>query len=371
MNLSIIITFYQGINILRTCLTNLVETFPLQGLDLNCEIIIVNDNPSVCLDTIEMDYSKNLNLSIFNALENKGYSASCNLGVSRAKYENILLMDCDIMPHGRWLYHMINAYHAIEKKGTVSATILNMTTNSFVSYGVCIYGVDIILIKHNGLPDYYTSIDRDYPIVTSGCLLISKQLYQSLGGQEEHMINAYNDFDLTYKIYKMGYTNRLCNKSIVYHRGAVSGAIRHLPFKADAKALLFQRWGNELQNPTEKILKEIYSLYNGIHNTNIIVVNFSNSISADFYIHKFCEIHQLTILQNYCIKNPSLERIIINDYLTWEICRTKIPILYMTDDYTLLSENHFWFMNRPLVNDIVLDKNANIISPFSSKFSKS
>lgn len=259
---------------------------------------------------------------------------------------------------------MVNTYRAIEGKGTVSATILNMTTNSFVSYGVCIYGVDIILIKHNGLPDVYTSIDRDYPIITSGCLLVSKELYQSLGGQEEHMINAYNDFDLTYKIYKMGYSNRMCNKSIVYHRGSVSGTIRHLPFKADARALLFQRWGSELQEPTEKILKEIYSLYKGIHNTNIIVVNFSNSVSADYYINKFCEIHYLTILQNYCIKNPSLDKIIINDYLTWEICRTRIPILYMTDDYTLLSENYYWFANRTINSDIILDKNANIISPF-------
>ena len=53
MNITIIITFYNGINILKTCLEKLIETLPEQGITLTYEIIIVNDNPSICLDEIE------------------------------------------------------------------------------------------------------------------------------------------------------------------------------------------------------------------------------------------------------------------------------------------------------------------------------
>ena len=247
MNISIIITFYNGINILKTCLEKIIETLPQQGSRIVYEILIVNDNPSISLNDIVKYYTGLLNIRIINMDENRGYSAACNIGVANAQYENILLLDCDIMPHGKWLYNMIQSYKAINYKGSVSATIINMTTNTLFSFGVCIYGVDIILIKRNGKMSEYTTTDRDYPIVTSGCLLMPKKLYISLGGQEEMMINAYNDFDVTYKIFKMGYSNRVCSSAIVYHRGSVSGKIRHLPFKSDAKALMFQRWGKELR----------------------------------------------------------------------------------------------------------------------------
>lgn len=362
MNITIIITFYNGINILKTCLEKLIETLPEQGITLTYEIIIVNDNPSICLDEIEKLYLNKLKLRIINMDENRGYSAACNIGVANARYENILLMDCDIIPYGNWLFNMTQSYDAINRKGSVSASIINMTSNTYFSYGVCIYGVDIILIKRNGKMSEYTSIDRDYPIVTSGCILMPKELYMSLGGQEEMMINAYNDFDITYKIYKMGYKNRMCSNAIVYHRGSVSGKIRHLPFKADAKALMFQRWGNELQTPTEEILEEIYREYCKLKNTNITVVNFSNSLFSDFYINKFCEIHSLVVLQHLRFKNITLEKIILNDYLSWDICRTNTPILYFVDDYTLLSSNYFWFVNRPVNNDTIFDVNANLIS---------
>lgn len=362
MNITIIITFYNGNNILKTCLEKLIETLPNQGIDLTYEILIINDNPSICLDEIEKLYLNKLHLRIINMDENRGYSAACNMGVANAKYENILLMDCDIMPCDKWLFHMTQSYDEINRKGSVSASIVNMTSNTLFSYGVCIYGVDIILIKRNGIMSNYTRIDRDYPIITSGCILMPKELYVSLGGQEEMMINAYNDFDITYKIYKMGYQNRMCSKAIVYHRSSVSGKIRHLPFKTDAKALMFQRWGSELQNPTEAILEEVYQEYDKLKSTNIIVVNFSNSLSSDFYINKFCEIHDLVVLQHLRFKNITLEKIILNDYLSWNTCRTNTPILYFVDDYTLLSSNYFWFANRPVNNDTVFDVNANIIS---------
>lgn len=362
MNISIIITFYNGINILKTCLAKLAETLPKQDVSLLYEILIINDNPNICLDEIELQYSKGLNLRIINMAENKGYSAACNIGVANAKYEHVLLMDCDIIPCGQWLHNMLATYDSISRKGTVSASIINMTSNTYFSYGVCIYGVDIILIKRNGKTSKYTSIDRDYPIVTSGCLLMSKELYVSLGGQEEMMINAYNDFDITYKVYKMGYKNRMCSDAVVYHRGSVSGKIRHLPFKTDAKALMFQRWGNELQQPTEAILEEIYKEYHILDSTNIIVVNFSNSVSADFYINKFCETHNLLILQHFRFKNITLEKIILNDFLSWEMCKINAPILYFVDDYTLLSSNYFWFANRPISSDTILDVNTNILS---------
>ena len=56
-----------------------------------------------------------------------------------------------------------------------------------------------------------------------------------------------------------------------------------------------------------------------------------------------------------------MENIILNDYLSLEVCRTNIPMLYFVDDYTLLSSNYYWFLNRTNNQDVILDVNANAL----------
>lgn len=358
MNISIIITFYNNKNILHACLSALNET--LENTPFEPEIIIVNDNPSTNLSSTANSYKNCLDLKIINMNQNSGYSAACNEGVKNARHNFILLMDCDIIVYGNWLDAMINTMHDIDDNGCVSATIVDMLTNKTYGYGFGVYGVDTIHFFQNREISCSPNKDMDFPILSSGCMLMPKKLYMDIGGQDTTYLNAFNDFDFTYTCFKKGHPNRMSRHAIVFHRGHVAGNIR-TNFYTDSKAYFFRKFGSELDSITKETLIKIYRDYDKLKSTKIIVVNFSNSLYRKTYVNMFIEIHKLEILQSYDFKNVNMDKIIINDYLTLDVCRLKIPIVYFVDGYELLEDNYFWFVNRANKEDCIIDRHANII----------
>lgn len=359
MKISIIITFYNNINILKTCLDNLSETILLQE---HCiETVLVNDNPSINLSIIEEKYKKKLNLFIVNMDRNCGYSLACNRGVKSAHYDHILLMDCDIFPSESWLENMMETYQTIENYGCVSATIIDMSTNRLFGYGFGIYGVDSIHYLKDRDLGHCPKMDLDFPILSSGCLLMPKKLYIELGMQNSNYFNAFNDFELTYLNYLRGNKNRMSCKALVFHRGHVAGSVR-TNYYADSKAFFFQKWGGKIDNLTMETLKKIYSSQRRIENCRVIVVSFSNSLKREDYINNYIALNNLYIQQFFDFKNPLGTKIILSDFVTWDICRLDLPIIYFADNFMLLSENYHWYINRVNKNDLIIDRHGNVIS---------
>lgn len=358
MNISIIVTFYNNKNILHTCLSALSET--LRYTQAQTEVVIINDNPQADLSSTVNLYKSLLDLKLVSMNKNSGYSAACNEGVKVAKYDFILLMDCDIIPQGHWMDAMIKTMHDIDDNGCVSATIIDMLTNKTYGYGFGIYGVDTIHFFQNREISFCPNEDMDFPILSSGCMLMPKKLYLDIGGQDSTYLNAFNDFDFTYTCFKRNHPNRMSRNAIVFHRGHVAGNVR-TNFYADSKAYFFRKFGSELDAITKETLLGIYKKYNRLNNTPIIVVNFSNSLYRNIYVDMFTDMHKLEILQNYDLKNVGMNKIIINDYLTLDVCRLDIPILYFVDEYAVLEDNYFWFTNRSNKKDFIIDRHANIL----------
>lgn len=358
MSISIIITFYNNINILKTCLSNLIETVVSDRY--NIEVIIVNDNPFIDLYALEKLYKGKINLFIINMEKNSGYSAACNYGVQRANHEHILLMDCDIFPSGTWLEEMLRTYHSINDYGCVSATIIDMSTNRMFGYGFGIYGVDTIHYLQNRSLDYCPQRDMDFPILSSGCLLMTKSLYLDLGMQNTTYFNAFNDFELTYLNYLNGNKNRMCCNARVFHRGHVAGNVR-TNYYADSKAIFFQKMSGKIDHLALETLNQMYASQKPLRDCRVVIVNFSNSLKRQDYVKNFITLNNLYIQQLYDFKNPSGNKIILSDFMTWDICRLDLPILYFTDDFLLLKENYHWFINRTNRFDLIIDRHGNII----------
>lgn len=101
--ISIIITYYTGLNILYSNLSLLLQT------DLNnVEIIIVNDNPDANLNLEMLPASANVSIRILTMPINGGYAAACNYGVNNAKGELLIFMDSDILVSSNWLKPLLN-----------------------------------------------------------------------------------------------------------------------------------------------------------------------------------------------------------------------------------------------------------------------
>ena len=103
------------------------------------------------------------------------------------------------------------------------------------------------------------------------------------------------------------------------------------------------------------------SNYKKISQKSVIVVSFSNSLYRDKYIKLFTQLFDISILQFLDIKNVTgATHIILQENVTWDICRLNIPIVYFADDYRLLLDNYYWFTNRN-EEDIIFDKNGNLM----------
>ena len=63
---------------------------------------------------------------------------------------------------------------------------------------------------------------HDVMAVTGACLLLEKEIFERAGGFDEKLAVAFNDVDLCYTIYEMGYYNVVRNDVVLYHHESLS-----------------------------------------------------------------------------------------------------------------------------------------------------
>lgn len=141
MDVSIIISYYSGLNILKNCLYQLYKT--LNSTNYSYEVIVVNDNPDVRLEKKLQEFSS---IKVINHETNMGHPAACNNGAKIAMGKYLVFMDCDIFVTDNWLENLYQIYKSIPNTGAVSATILNMNTSKIHMTGVAIHQVDMLKI---------------------------------------------------------------------------------------------------------------------------------------------------------------------------------------------------------------------------------
>ena len=362
MRIPIIITYYKNLSILLHCLSNLKET--LEKTEIETEVLIINDNPSEKLEN---------NISIKNILQdciiidcdiNRGYAGACNFAVERIDSELFVLLDSDIMVTDGWIKNMYNTITSHPNAGAVSSIILNMEDNTVLHMGFGTYKIDMIkpfvFRPINQIPASILKSDFVSPTLTSGCCLINKQAYLQVGGMDSQLYNGYCDLDLFYKFDEQNYENYVCSKSFVFHRGCVSGEVRNRK-KQDTKALFCSKWGQKNIKEGLEMLKSLYQ-YNTISLTNskYILFDFCQSLFSSEYIEQIIE-SIFDIEYTYKINISGTSKIILEDYISLSLQRSKFDFIYFCDCYKDLTDNYHWFTSRYGYNDKIIDRNGNII----------
>lgn len=356
--ISIIITYYTGLNILKSNLSLLANT-ELRDV----EVIIVNDNPTVSLTEKMLPQINGIPLRVLTMPENGGYAAACNFGVRNANGEFLVFMDSDILVEKHWLDHLFQAYHDTERCGAVSATILNLSQQSVVHWGLGMYkGFEVIKPFRDGnIPKKLQHGIYEFNMATSGCILIPKQIFDKIGGFDERFYNGFCDLDLTYRITRHKYKCVYCSEALVYHRGKISGATR-LISEDDTRALFLKKWKDDLPHDGESILTFLYNAsINFESNKEYFLINFSRSLWAKEYHLLLLSCLNATINSYYEFRNQSSDHIILEDFLPWSLCGLYTPIIYFCDNIKSLIHNQHWFKHRSEKKDIIADKNGNIL----------
>lgn len=194
------------------------------------EIIYVLDDPRI-IDQFEKYSSESYELFQlpFKTVQygrNLGYAGANNMGCKAAESNQLLLLNSDVMPKDiGWLKQMLDIYGQEKDIGILGARLLfedNTIQHDGLEYFKSPQYPSFWLIDHPGKglpislaePASLKQIDS----VTGACLMISKDLYQEVGGLDESY--AYGDFedsDLCLTVLSLGFKNYIDRRISLYH----------------------------------------------------------------------------------------------------------------------------------------------------------
>ena len=356
MDVSIIISYYSGLNILKNCLSQLYKT--LKYTKYFYEIIVVNDNPDVKLEKNLQEFS---DIKVINHEKNMGHPAACNNGAKIAVGEYLVFMDCDIFVTNNWLEELYQIYKNIPNTGAVSATILNIHTSKIHMTGVAIHQVDMLKILRGSEINEITKDYEYFDFLSSACILIPKEIFNKVKGFDELFFNSDCDLDLTYRIKKQGYQLVTAYKSLVYHKGGVAGTMRRISIN-DTKAMFFKKWGNDLPDGIYKI-EHLYKCFSATHDIadRYLVINLCKSLALNDYIEIIQKSLNTKIIEVYNFKQYyEFSGVSFMDFINNNLVHYNTPFIFLSDNFLCVSNNYFWFKTRECKKDITIDINGNI-----------
>lgn len=360
MKYTIITTFYNGKNILDSCLYHTISTIKNKS---DIEIIVVNDNPQISIENIINKYTSDISIKLINVDKNGGHPKACNIGANAANGDYLIFMDCDIFPTSGWLDEMQKSFTQNNNVGSVSATVVDMSTNRITITGIELHGVDCLKpYREQFVDNLNIDGDRSYTFTPSGCFMLKRETFKNINGFNPLYFNAYGDMDLSGKIFESGYNNYVCTKAIVYHRGNIGGEMRSLSVM-DTKALFFKEWGNKEVNNGLKFFAQECKNFSQVTpiEKEYIFINFSNTLYLDDYISTISKELEIKVIDIFNFKNLSDKPVIFDDVLGVELCMQTYPLILFFKRFTYANNNYFWSQNRCNKNDIVCDMNGNFV----------
>lgn len=204
---SILIPTKDGLSLLKPC----IDSIFAKTSSRNFEIIIINNN-SEKAETLE--YFKEIQNKYVRVIDYPypfNYSAINNFAAKAAKGEILLLLNNDIeVISENWLDEMLSL--TLQKDiGIVGAKLYY--PNDTIQHAGVVLGIDgtcrhILAGQKRSASGYFGNLKNRhcYAAITAACLMISKALYEKVGGLDENLFPVTcNDTDLCLKVNELGY----------------------------------------------------------------------------------------------------------------------------------------------------------------------
>ena len=254
---SIIIPLYRRLDFLKVQLA----TMALDPAIKQCELIYVLDSPEQAdeVKALLPEYSAlyQLGIKLVVMQHNSGYAAANNAGAGEAKGKYLVLLNSDVFAKTKgWMLEMAKFYARSPQIGTLGAKLIyedDSLQHAGMFFAKTTFPFWITLHYHKGLPITYGAAQttKAVPTVTGACLMISKKLYEQVGGlTTDYIIGDFEDSDLCLKCRELGYESWYFADATLYHlerqsvplNTAYSGS---LAWQLNAR-LHHQRWGKQI-----------------------------------------------------------------------------------------------------------------------------
>lgn len=363
-NIAIIIPFHKNIDMLRLSLHTLEATLSEKKPHI---VIVANNDNQDELALAGKDFSK---YDIYRISKNLFWPKAVNYGAHHTEKKYLLFCDPDLFYTKNWLENLLKCFNKHENIGVLSAKIINPLNNRIMDYGMGYNHYNTIHISKN-LPYNHpvTLSDRKVQAACGAVFLTPHDLFEKVNGIDPMMPYIYCDNDYSVKIADLGYETWVSGNSVVYHKGNTDEHnSKYENFKylrEDSKAAFYAKNQGKIKID---IFECFLHIYNWIKSTGFrfqygyYLYNFCTLLDAEEYIQLFPSLGMTVINQkNITLSRRDISQINLCDYIPTRMIYSTLPFIYFVDDFTSLYNNDLYFRLRDISNDIVVDRQCNIV----------
>jgi len=223
---SIIIPFKDKADLLKQCVESILTKTTYQ----NYEIVLVsnNSNESETHDLVKR-LTKNSRIKAYEWNHPFNYSKVNNFAVKKSTGEYVVLLNNDTeVITGEWLTELVGVASQ-PGVGAVGPMLLYPDKKNGIQHAGVVLGMGGMAghaFRHRQ-PGEWTDFGnnvwpRNFIAVTAACLIVSRKLYDKVGGLDETFTVAGNDVAFCISLYEAGYRNIYWPFAELYHYESVS-----------------------------------------------------------------------------------------------------------------------------------------------------
>jgi GT2 family glycosyltransferase len=359
---SIIVLYHSGKFHLKVCLDSLIKTIRKDD-----EVIVVANNLNENEHAVDFYEGR---IKYVHYYEDLGHGKAANTGVEIASNDYVIIADHDLVFWPNWLENLWFFYSSEPNLKAVSCKIIDVLNRNILDFGIAFSGYNFAH-PHLGLSLNHSLVqnNRYAQMVCTGGFLIHKADFFLVNGFNVEFGTLYTDLDICLRLKNRGYKVGAASKSVAYHFGSgltqdtLSYKQPHL--KADVKGVFMKNNASVIENDLIHYYENSFSHFISDYASKKEFF-FCNSMTVINYLWYEELLKELgvkslgSVYHSFPLRD--VNQIDLFGIWGYNIMALGSPIAYFVDTFTSIKYNAYWWQERGNKNDIVIDRNANILA---------
>jgi len=211
---TVIVVNYNGREHLADCFPSLASLlYPRDKLEI---IMVDNGSRDGSVEFIRDNFPQ---IKIIQNDRNLGFAQASNIGARGASGEYVAFLNNDMRVDPHWLIELVKPVLRDRDVVCAASKILSWDGKriDFVGGALNFYGHGFQLDYGKGNIDDYTQ-ERPLLFACGGATLIDKEVFLECGGFDEDYFAFFEDVDLGWRLWILGYKVLFAPKAIAYHK---------------------------------------------------------------------------------------------------------------------------------------------------------
>jgi GT2 family glycosyltransferase/tetratricopeptide (TPR) repeat protein len=182
---------------------------------------------------------------IIRNADNRGFAEACNQGARSAGGRYLVFLNNDTIPTSGWLNALVDELERHPEVAVVGSRLL-YEDGTIQHAGVAFSRMVTLpyhIYRRTPADSPMVNRRREFQCVTAACMMVRREVFESVSGFDEGYRNGFEDVDMCLKIGEQGWRIVYQPKSVVYHLESQTPG-RKTHEQENARRLLL-RWGHK------------------------------------------------------------------------------------------------------------------------------